>query len=117
MSMSGLLEADHLGNRAGQAIPAGGLVLELPASSAGERIELGAPVVLGRLPLVLDRALVLQLVQRGIERSIGDLKTVARGLPQPQPDGPAVQRLERQNLEQQQVQRALDEIGWSAHDR
>ena len=62
-----------------------------------------------------DPALVLELVQRGVERSVAHLQDVTGYLLEALPDGPAVERLEGEDFENQQVERALDEIGWPAH--
>ncbi len=56
-------------------------------------------------------------MQGGIERSIAHLQDVAGDLFQALANRPAVERLQRQNLQQKQVQGSLDQVGWSAHDR
>jgi hypothetical protein len=49
-------------------------------------------------------------VERRIERPIADLENVARDLAEPDADGPAVQRLEGEDLEDQKIEGALDEV-------
>src|SRR5215831_11774744 len=56
-------------------------------------------------------------MQRRIEGAVADLENVSRNLLQALPDGPAMQRLERQYLQKQQIQGPLDKIGWFAHAR
>ena len=102
-------------DRRRQAIPVRGFLFEVAPSRASERVELGAAIVLARLPLRGDPALVLELVQRGVELSVAHLQDVTGYLLEALPDGPAVERLEGEDFENQQVQRALDEIGWPAH--
>src|SRR5215813_3062977 len=60
---------------------------------------------------------LLQFVQRWIEGTVADLENISRNLLQALPDGPAMQRLERQYLQKQQIQGPLDKIGWLAHSR
>ena len=59
--------------------------------------------------------MLFELVERGVERALADLQDVARHLPDALRDRPAVHRLERDDLQDQQVQRALHEIGRFAH--
>ena len=102
-------------DRGGQPIPVGGFFVEMPASRPRQRVELRAAIVLAELPLGCDPAFVFELVERRIQRAVADLEDIARDLAQALADGPAVLRLERQDLQNQQVKRALDEVGWSAH--
>src|SRR5262245_14613947 len=112
---SNLAQPDDAGNGAGEAFPFGGLAVERALPGARERVELGAPPVLGDFPLGAQPALLLELVKCGIERAVADTQVIARYLAQPLADGPGVQRFERDNLEEQEVERALDEIGRSCH--
>ena len=98
-----------------QPLPVGGFAFELAAARAGQRVELRSPIVLALLPLGGDPAVLLELVQRRIERAVADLQHVVRDLPQALADGKAVQRFEREDLQNQQVESALDEIGGFAH--
>ena len=82
----------------------------------GKTIEARAPVVLGRAPLGGDPALPLEALQRGIERALLDLQDVVGELADPLRDRPAVQRLERDRLQDQQIDGALNEIGGLPHD-
>src|SRR5262245_10756934 len=87
----------------------------MPEARACELIELGPPVVLRRFPLGGDPALVLELVERRIERPFAHLENFPRNLAEPDADSPAVQRLERENLQDQEVECALNQIGRFAH--
>jgi hypothetical protein len=86
-----------------------------PPAGAGERIHLGAPSELAVLPFGGDEAGKFQLVQGRIEGPLADLPLVARYLLQALADRPAVQRLEREDLEEQEVECPLHEIGRPAH--
>jgi hypothetical protein len=59
----------------------------------------------------LDPALVLEAVQRRIQRSLVHLQHVFGDLLDPVGDRPAVQRLPLQRAEDQQVERSGQEIG------
>src|SRR5215471_20347374 len=115
--MSGLLQPQHACDCAREALPIGGFLLQLLPSQARERVELGSPIVFGRLPLGRYPAFLLQFVQRWIERAVADLENVSRNLLQALPDGPAMQRLKLQYLQKQQIQGPLDKIRWLAHSR
>src|SRR6202041_383331 len=80
-----------------------------------ERIELRAAIVLGDFPLGGNPAFLFELVQCGIERAVADLQNVAGDLLQAQADGEAVERLQREDFQQQQVESALHEIRGLAH--
>jgi type I restriction enzyme S subunit len=75
----------------------------LLAAEPSQRVELGTAVVLTGLPLGGNPSLLFQLVQGGIERSVAHLKDVAGNLLQALADCPAIERLQCQDLQQQQV--------------
>jgi hypothetical protein len=54
-------------------------------------------------------------VQGGLERSITDLQNVAGNLFQALADGPAIHRLQCQDLQDKQVQGSLDQVRRFAH--
>ena len=54
-------------------------------------------------------------MERRIERAFGDLQDFARDLSEPRVYRPAVQRFERQNLQEQKIKRPLNEIGRFAY--
>ena len=90
-------------------------VLELLPAGLGQRVEAGAPVGLGRAPLGGDPALMLQAVQRRIERALLHAQQFVRDLLDALRDRPAVHRLERDRPQDQQVERALNQVGLVAH--
>src|SRR5262245_15088062 len=93
----------------------GALFLQAPPPDASQRVELGPASEFARFPFRRDPALLLQLVQGRIKRSIANLEHSARDLLQTLAHSPAVKRPQSQNLEYQQVQSALYEIGRLAH--
>src|SRR5262249_1008652 len=70
----------------------------------------GAAIVFTGTPMGCDPALLLEPVQRGIERPIADLQNVARHLLQALANRPTMQRLERENLQNQEIQCSLNRI-------
>ena len=58
------------GDQVGGLVPLARLPRELLASRGGERVELGATIVLGLAPLRLDEALLLELEERGIQGAV-----------------------------------------------
>src|SRR5262249_11905484 len=89
--------------------------LVLLATGPRRPVELGATIILARLPLSLDPTSLLQLAQRRVKRSVDYLQDVAGELFQAPPYRPAMERPRRQGPHDQEVQGALDQIGWFAH--
>jgi len=56
-------------------------------------------------------------MERRIKRAFGDLQDFARDLSEPGVYGPAMQRFERQDLQEQKIKRPLNEIGRFAYVR
>ena len=90
------------------------LDLELLAARLGQGVEPRPPVVLRRAPFSRDPALMLEAVERGIERALRDLQDIAGDLLNPLRDRPAVHRAGGQRPKNEQVQRALKQIGLAA---
>lgn len=107
---SGLLQTDDVRDRGRETFPIGGFLLQAPPTGTSERVELGAASEFARLPLGRDPTFLFELVQRRIERSIADLKNIARDLIQTLAHGPPVKRLQGEDFEKQEVQGALHEI-------
>jgi hypothetical protein len=91
--------------RAGEPLPIRTLAFELFSARARELVELGTPTELARPPLGLNPTLLLKFVQRGVQRSVADLKGTTRDLAQSLADRPPVHGFEREDLESQQVRR------------
>ncbi len=83
------------------------------AARLRERIELCLTPGFVDAPLGLDQALVLESMERGVERALLDLKHVPGDCLDALGDRPAVSRLGGDGLEDQHVERALNEVRWS----
>ena len=81
-----------------------------------ESVVFGAAIVLRDLPLGLDPALLLQFVKRRVKRALSHLQRVFRHLANALGNGPAVHGLHGENRQDQQVQGALQEKSWLAHE-
>src|SRR6185437_15877991 len=105
---SDLRKPQHAGNGCRDTFPIGRFFLEVSASESRERVELRPPIVLGRLPFGMNPALLLKLVQSRVKGSVAHLKYVAGHLLQSLAESPSMQRLKSENLENQQIQGALN---------
>jgi hypothetical protein len=79
------------------------------------RVELRLAVVVALAPLRDDELLVLQPVERRIERPLGHLQRVARDLTDAQQHAVPVQRFERHRLEDQHVECAGKQVCGLGH--
>src|SRR5437588_11407419 len=93
-----LLHLQYAGNSSGQPVPIGGFVFQLSPAQAREGIEFSAAIVFAGPPFGFDPALLLQFVERWVERAIAHLQHFLRYLPETLTYGPAMQRLQCQNL-------------------
>src|SRR5439155_26114690 len=78
---------------------------------ARETIVLRVAMILRRAPLALDPSLLLEALERGVERSLIDVEHTPRELLDALADAPAVHRLERQCLEDEQIERSAENVG------
>src|SRR5712691_3526509 len=113
--MSHLFQSDNRGDRGGEAFPVGGFTFQLLTTRSRQFVELRTATQLAGLPLRLDPTLLFQLVEGGIQGTIADLQFLARHLLESLAHRPPVQWLECQDFQQEQIERALDEIGWLTH--
>ena len=72
--------------------------VELLAAGPGQRVEARAPIVLGRAPVGGDPALMLEAVERRIERALLDAQQIVGNLLDTLGNRPAVHRLEGDRL-------------------
>ena len=94
-------------DRRRQPVPARLLDRQLRATRPGERIELGLAARFRLAPLRFQPAFLFEAVQRRIQRALVDLHDLAGDLLEPSRDGVAMRGLERQDLQDQHVERAL----------
>src|SRR5204862_44885 len=102
--------ADHQSDGVRETFPAFELARELPSARGRERIELRLAARVGDSLLRPDPSLLLEAMQSRIERALRDLQGVPAHLLDALPDRPAVLRFERQRLEDQQIERALNQV-------
>src|SRR5687767_4701941 len=84
--------------------PRGMLGAKLLAPLGGEPVVARPAIVFRDAPLTLDRTLLLEPVERLVERSIIDVERVLRPLAQPNRDGIAVHGLPGETLEHEHVE-------------
>src|SRR4030095_8012308 len=99
------------------AVPVARFFLQLFAPGGREPVKARPALVLGLAPLARDEALVLEAIQRRIERALLDAEALLRDLLDAEQDAVAVERAERNGLEDQHVERPLQQFGWLAHRR
>src|SRR5262245_43422005 len=82
------------GDRVRQPLPVLGFVGQLPAAGPGQPVELRRAVVVRAAPLRVDPALLLQTVQRRVQRTLVHGQDARRDLLDALRDPPPVHRLE-----------------------
>src|SRR5215471_128633 len=115
MTCSFLGRLEDPSDRGCEAFPTLRLLDELPAAGPRELVKLGAPVVLRVAPVRTDPALGLEPVKCRVERTLVDLEDVLRKLLDPLRDPPAVHRFGGEGLEDQNVESALEKLGFGRH--
>ena len=98
-----------LGHRADERRPGIGLVDELTAPRAGERIDLDAPVVVAGPPFAGEELPLLEAVERRVERALLDLKGAVGDLLDARENPVTVQLAERDGAEDEQIESAGDD--------
>jgi len=93
-----------------ESVPGRGLGAELRATLGRQLVELGFAVVLAAAPLALDPAALLEAVQGGVERAFTYGENVICELLDPSGDGVSVRGSPRERLEDEEVERALQEV-------
>jgi hypothetical protein len=83
----------------------------LLAARGSERVVAGAAIVLGRAPFALHPAVEEQPLERGIQRTLADAQHVVGGQAQVFDDAIAMLRTTDTRLQDQQFERARQEIG------
>jgi len=88
---------------------------ELFLTGFGEGVELGDAAGFGGFGFGVDPTLLLETVEGWVERALLDEEDVAGGLLDAFGNGPAVDRLEGDGFEDEEVEGSLEEIVWLAH--
>src|SRR5688572_32382955 len=107
--------AQHGLEAGGEAAPALQLVAKRLAARGGDPVVAGTPVVVSGSPIARDQAVLLEALERGIERALVHLEHTVGDLLDALADPPPVHGSERQRLEDQQVERAPEGIGLGSH--
>src|SRR5688500_12559004 len=105
-----LRRAKDTTNGSGERVPLACFDVELLTALRGQSVKLGAPVVLRRAFLKGDPSTLDQAVQGGVQRSLLHLQHIVRRVLDGLGNGMAVRRPETQRSEDQQVQRALQQL-------
>jgi hypothetical protein len=100
----------HQTNRRGKTFPIGFFFTEVFSTGGGKRIVFGAAIIFRFAPFGANPSLMLETMQRRIKSTLVHLQNVAGDLANSLGDGPAVHRTERDGLEDQQINSALDEV-------
>jgi hypothetical protein len=104
------LPLDDEADRLGETLPLVDFMAELAAPSGGDGVVAGAAVVLGRPPGAFDVTAMLEPLKRRVERSLIDVEASSGHLLNAGANAPAVHRLERQGLEDQEIDAAAQRI-------
>src|SRR5205814_9247356 len=102
--------AEDAGDGVSQRVPLARLDLKLLAALRGQAIELRAPVVLGRARIEGNPPALDQAVQRRIQRSLLHLQHIVRAALDRFGYRVTVSRSEPEGSENQQVERALQQL-------
>lgn len=97
-------------HRADKLIPTAGLMSELLATGRSEAIVAGLAIILGRAPEGGDPTAVLEAVQRRVQRSVFHLQNFRRTVLNDVRNRVAVRGPWVERLEDQQVQRSLEQV-------
>jgi hypothetical protein len=95
-----------------ELFPTGGFVGQTATARSRQRVDAGAAVVLRRRHLRRDVAAKFEPMESRIQRALARLQPLARDLSNTVGDAPAVIGAQGQNLENQQIERALQQVGF-----
>src|SRR4029078_12338060 len=103
------------GDGLGEAGPRGRFSRERVAALGSDLVILGAAVVQRESPRGLKKLALLEAVKCGVERALFDSEDVAGDVLDQPRDAVAVGRPPRERLEDEEVERALEEVERGAH--
>ena len=104
------LLVENAGDDSGHVGPFGGFGLELARTGSGERVKAGAAIVLRLTPFAFDPAPALKTIDGGVEGTLQNFEALAGDLLDAQQDAVAMQRTERDRLEDEHLKCALREF-------
>ena len=102
--------SEDLGHGGGELDPGVPFQFELPASRLGEFVILGAAIVFRSTPLRFDPAAALESMECRVEGALRNLQRCPRHLVQTLGDRPSMHRLERERLEDEEIQCSLRKV-------
>src|SRR5262245_21887965 len=82
------------------------------ASLPRDAVVARASIVLRHPPLALDVAAMLEALEGGVERALVDVEALAGELVDAEADPPAMHRIEREGLEDEEVDAAAKGVGF-----
>jgi len=98
------------------AVPLFGFAFRPALSGRGKPVILRLPIVFRLAPFASDPALVFQAIRRRIQRALLNLQTIFRNLLDAQQNAVAVQWAEGNGLEDQHVERTLQNVQLVVHE-
>lgn len=101
---------EYAGDGVGEALPLGGFVVEVLSAFGGEAVEAGFAIVFGDAVFALDEPGFEEALEGGVERAVAYLEDVVGALLNGVGDGVAVGAAQDEGLQDEQVERALEEI-------
>src|SRR5215212_4791691 len=108
--MGSALGGEDETDRVGEALPGGDFVSERAPSGGGEPVVLGAPAVLGGVPLRDDPPALLEPDQRRVDGALAYLERVPGKLLDAVGETPPMHGRERERLEDEQVEGSLQDL-------
>src|ERR1043166_7668159 len=109
-SMESALGREDEPDRADESVPGRELLSQRASSGGGEPVVLRAPAVLGDAPLRIDPAPLLEPDERRVDGALPYLQRVLGELLDAVGESPSVHRRERERFEDDQVERALQNL-------
>jgi hypothetical protein len=103
------LRLQRPGNRYNDPVPLRGLFPKLLAARSCQRVVLRAPIILGRLPSRIELTRLFEAMQGGEQRTWLNDERAARDLFDPTRDAETVQLRSGEGLEDQQVERTMEQ--------
>jgi hypothetical protein len=110
LDQAALGRSEHSRNRCRQSRPAAALDCELPPAGGGQPVVLRTLVSIADLPGCVDPTLALEPVQGRVERAVIDDQDLLRACAEGDADAVAVLRSPLQRAEDEQIERALEQI-------